>query len=108
MPCVRLRRYCECFAAKVFCSGCQCEQCLNTPDNLDLILEARKQIEVRNPEAFQSKILTPVAVVSPLSLSLPLTISGQPVPTGHPSEGQLRSSKTPVRLGQDAAVSEYQ
>jgi hypothetical protein len=34
--------------------------------------------------------------------------TGQPVPIGHPSEGQLRPSATLVRLGQNAAVSEYQ
>ncbi|XP_058755387.1 uncharacterized protein LOC131628573 [Vicia villosa] len=39
-----LKRYCECFAAGVYCTGpCSCQNCLNKPINENIILEARKK-----------------------------------------------------------------
>lgn len=52
-----LKLYCECFAAGAYCSGCSCLTCQNTADNAPLVDKTRHQIELRNPNAFASKIL---------------------------------------------------
>ena len=52
-----LKLYCECFAAGVFCNACSCQNCQNTPDNANLVATTRKQIELRNPNAFADKIV---------------------------------------------------
>jgi hypothetical protein len=53
---MRLYRYCQCFAAKTFCNPtCNCEACANTADNMELRLDAMKNILERNPNAFDSK-----------------------------------------------------
>lgn len=49
-------RYCQCFAAKIFCgASCNCESCANTIDHTELRLDAIKGILERNPNAFDSK-----------------------------------------------------
>ncbi|KAK3242746.1 hypothetical protein CYMTET_47595 [Cymbomonas tetramitiformis] len=53
-----LKLYCECFASKVFCNGCNCQQCLNTSAEAELVAQTQQLIESRNPEAFKSKIVT--------------------------------------------------
>ncbi|KAK9072841.1 hypothetical protein SSX86_009276 [Deinandra increscens subsp. villosa] len=52
-----LKLYCDCFAAGFFCDEtCACKECFNNPDYEDTVEEARKQIQLRNPNAFSSKI----------------------------------------------------
>ncbi|KAL4200212.1 hypothetical protein AMTRI_Chr03g148600 [Amborella trichopoda] len=53
-----LKLYCDCFAAGVYCiESCSCKECLNKPENVDVVLETRQQIESRNPLAFAPKIV---------------------------------------------------
>ncbi|KAI4963401.1 hypothetical protein ZWY2020_014147 [Hordeum vulgare] len=53
-----LKLYCECFHAGVFCSEpCSCQDCLNKPSNMEIVLSTRKQIESRNPLAFAPKVI---------------------------------------------------
>ena len=60
-----LKLYCECFAAGVYCTGCSCVNCLNTPDNEDLVKATRAAIEQRNPHAFTPKITSDGAFNTP-------------------------------------------
>jgi hypothetical protein len=60
-----LKLYCECFANKVFCSGCNCEGCFNTENNKEMVQQAIAQAIERNPEAFKPKI--EVMPMNPLS-----------------------------------------
>uniref|UniRef100_F6H304 CRC domain-containing protein n=1 Tax=Vitis vinifera TaxID=29760 RepID=F6H304_VITVI len=58
---VVLSRYCDCFAAGIYCAeGCACVGCFNRAEYDDRVLETRKQIESRNPLAFAPKIVPPV------------------------------------------------
>lgn len=51
-------RYCECFAAGVYCiEPCSCQDCFNKPIHEDTVLQTRKQIESRNPLAFAPKVI---------------------------------------------------
>lgn len=51
-------RYCECFAAGVYCiEPCSCLECFNKPIHEDTVLATRKQIESRNPLAFAPKVI---------------------------------------------------
>lgn len=51
-------RYCECFAAGVYCSEpCACQGCFNKPIHEETVLSTRKQIEFRNPLAFAPKVI---------------------------------------------------
>jgi hypothetical protein len=70
-----LHRYCECFANKVFCSGCNCEGCFNTENNKEMVQQAIAQAIERNPEAFKPKIeVMPMVRYTPQkSVSNPLT-----------------------------------
>lgn len=53
-----LKLYCECFAAGVYCvEPCSCQECFNKPIHDTIVLEARKQIESRNPLAFAPKVI---------------------------------------------------
>ncbi|XP_050232785.1 uncharacterized protein LOC126681303 isoform X2 [Mercurialis annua] len=57
-----LKLYCECFAAGVYCEvRCGCENCLNRPEYEDTVLDARQQIETRNPLAFAPKVVKQAA-----------------------------------------------
>lgn len=48
--------YCECFTAGVFCGdSCACDNCFNKPENEDAIVQKRKDIELRCPQAFARK-----------------------------------------------------
>ena len=51
-------RYCECFAALVYCRGCNCSNCKNTAAFEEERQKAIKSIRERNPSAFESKINT--------------------------------------------------
>ncbi len=51
-----LKLYCECFANKVFCQGCNCVNCLNTEENKAERDKAMKSTLERNPIAFDPKI----------------------------------------------------
>mmetsp|Transcript_16485 Transcript_16485/g.38774 ORF Transcript_16485/g.38774 Transcript_16485/m.38774 type:complete len:439 (+) Transcript_16485:108-1424(+) len=52
-----LKLYCECFAANVFCDGCKCQCCLNTPVNIKERQDAIESTLERNPNAFAPKIV---------------------------------------------------
>ena len=55
---VVLCRYCDCFAAGIYCGeACACMGCFNRPEYDDRVLETRKQIVSRNPLAFAPKIV---------------------------------------------------
>jgi hypothetical protein len=49
-------RYCECFAAQVYCDGCNCSNCGNNIENENMRKEAIDTLLTRNPQAFQPKI----------------------------------------------------
>lgn len=51
-----LKLYCECFAAGLYCDGCNCKQCGNTVENENARQEAINSTKQRNPKAFQPKI----------------------------------------------------
>ncbi|RYR10178.1 hypothetical protein Ahy_B05g078653 [Arachis hypogaea] len=54
-----LKLYCECFAARTYCTGnCSCKNCHNKLDHREEVLQARKQIESRNPLAFTPKVIS--------------------------------------------------
>ena len=61
-----LKLYCECFAAKVECRDCNCENCHNTsrPEHAAARATAVKQVLFRNPNAFQPKIKSDAATKS--------------------------------------------
>ena len=55
-PLIDLARYCQCFAAKAFCSAtCRCVTCENTDNFRDQRAEAMRLVLERNPSAFDSK-----------------------------------------------------
>jgi hypothetical protein len=49
-------RYCECFAAGIYCDGCNCINCHNNVDNETARQEAVGITLERNPNAFKPKI----------------------------------------------------
>ncbi|XP_008220055.1 PREDICTED: protein tesmin/TSO1-like CXC 5 [Prunus mume] len=51
-----LKLYCECFAAGIYCEGCNCSNCHNNVDNEAARQEAVGLILERNPNAFRPKI----------------------------------------------------
>nr|XP_008378097.2 protein tesmin/TSO1-like CXC 5 isoform X1 [Malus domestica] len=51
-----LKLYCECFAAGIYCDGCNCSNCHNNVNNEAARQDARGAILERNPNAFQPKI----------------------------------------------------
>ncbi|TVT99557.1 hypothetical protein EJB05_42432 [Eragrostis curvula] len=51
-----LKLYCECFAAGVYCDGCNCKNCGNTAENEKIRQAAINNTKQRNPNAFQPKI----------------------------------------------------
>ncbi|KAK1259088.1 Protein tesmin/TSO1-like CXC 2 [Acorus gramineus] len=60
-----LKLYCECFAAKRYCSeSCTCKECLNKPEYEEKVFDARRQIESRNPTAFAPRVVV-LATESP-------------------------------------------
>ncbi|GMI65233.1 CHINESE FOR 'UGLY' [Hibiscus trionum] len=53
-----LKLYCDCFAAGLYCiEPCSCLDCFNKPIHENVVLETRKQIESRNPQAFAPKVI---------------------------------------------------
>ncbi|RYQ94837.1 hypothetical protein Ahy_B08g089786 isoform A [Arachis hypogaea] len=53
-----LQLYCECLRAGNLCNNsCTCKACENNENNRDKVYEKKKEIELRDPEAFQSKII---------------------------------------------------
>ena len=48
--------YCECFASRAFCDGCNCIGCCNTVDQMALVQKAIAVALERNPAAFRPKI----------------------------------------------------
>ncbi|KAJ9184008.1 hypothetical protein P3X46_007793 [Hevea brasiliensis] len=54
-------KYCDYFAAGIYCAEpCACQGCFNRPEYEDTVLEARQQIESRNPLAFAPKVVQDV------------------------------------------------
>ncbi|OMJ85897.1 hypothetical protein SteCoe_12672 [Stentor coeruleus] len=53
-----LKLYCDCFAAGVYCEGCNCIECLNTQTNENSRRDAVAATLDRNPNAFKPKIKT--------------------------------------------------
>lgn len=51
-----LKLYCECFAASVYCKGCNCKNCANNVESEPARTLAVKATLSRNPTAFQAKI----------------------------------------------------
>ena len=51
-----LKLYCECFANKVFCQGCNCVSCANIKENKVERDKAMRTTLERNPVAFDPKI----------------------------------------------------
>lgn len=58
-----LKLYCECFASKTFCHGCNCLNCLNTEENSFQREKAMQATLDRNPGAFDPKIVQEPAEV---------------------------------------------
>eukprot|EP00557_Chaetoceros_sp_GSL56_P000558 CAMPEP_0176491422 /NCGR_PEP_ID=MMETSP0200_2-20121128/8421_1 /TAXON_ID=947934 /ORGANISM="Chaetoceros sp., Strain GSL56" /LENGTH=906 /DNA_ID=CAMNT_0017888845 /DNA_START=190 /DNA_END=2907 /DNA_ORIENTATION=- len=50
-----LKLYCECFAAQIMCSGCNCLDCHNTPNHEDIRNKAIKDTKMKNSSAFKSR-----------------------------------------------------
>ncbi|XP_057751111.1 protein tesmin/TSO1-like CXC 2 isoform X5 [Arachis stenosperma] len=60
-----LKLYCECFAARAYCTGnCSCKDCYNKLVHKDKVIQARKQIESRNPLAFAPKVIAEPEIVN--------------------------------------------
>ena len=51
-----LKLYCDCFAAGVYCEGCNCKDCLNTQSFEGMRRDAVAATLDRNPSAFKPKI----------------------------------------------------
>mmetsp|Transcript_10177 Transcript_10177/g.15622 ORF Transcript_10177/g.15622 Transcript_10177/m.15622 type:complete len:1079 (-) Transcript_10177:1319-4555(-) len=51
-----LKLYCECFAAELFCDGCNCNDCKNTKEYEDERNKAMKDTRAKNPNAFKPRI----------------------------------------------------
>jgi len=51
-----LKLYCECFSSEVFCEGCNCNDCNNTPNHVKIRDDTIKEIKLKNPKAFQPRI----------------------------------------------------
>lgn len=51
-----LKLYCECFAAGIYCDGCNCVNCFNNVEHEALRKEAVEATLERNPHAFRPKI----------------------------------------------------
>ncbi|XP_057505977.1 protein tesmin/TSO1-like CXC 5 [Actinidia eriantha] len=51
-----LKLYCECFAAGIYCDGCNCVNCHNNVENEAARREAVEATLERNPNAFRPKI----------------------------------------------------
>lgn len=49
-------RYCECFASRQYCDGCNCSCCNNTPKHKEIVEKAVQATLERNPKAFKNKI----------------------------------------------------
>lgn len=49
------RSYCICFAAGVYCNGCNCKGCTNTPEHQEVVMQERQRVLQRSPHAFQAK-----------------------------------------------------
>lgn len=55
-------RYCECFAAGIYCDGCNCVNCCNNAENESVRHDAVEATLERNPNAFRPKIASsPIA-----------------------------------------------
>eukprot|EP00826_Nyctotherus_ovalis_P019143 TRINITY_DN1584_c0_g5_i3.p1 TRINITY_DN1584_c0_g5~~TRINITY_DN1584_c0_g5_i3.p1 ORF type:complete len:246 (+),score=60.54 TRINITY_DN1584_c0_g5_i3:174-911(+) len=62
-----LKLYCECFTNKLYCQGCNCTNCLNTPDNNEVREKAMQTTLERNPAAFNPRIARVEETVIPIT-----------------------------------------
>lgn len=53
-----LKLYCECFAAEVFCDGCNCVDCNNIPEKDAIRSKAIADTKAKNPHAFKPRFST--------------------------------------------------
>ena len=53
-----LKLYCDCFAAGIYCEGCNCRECMNTQTCENMRRDAVAATLDRNPSAFKPKIKT--------------------------------------------------
>eukprot|EP01102_Stenamoeba_stenopodia_P018488 TRINITY_DN677_c0_g1_i7.p1 TRINITY_DN677_c0_g1~~TRINITY_DN677_c0_g1_i7.p1 ORF type:complete len:558 (+),score=72.01 TRINITY_DN677_c0_g1_i7:151-1824(+) len=65
-----LKLYCECFAARVYCDGCNCVGCCNNRENEELVQKAVASTLDRNPTAFRPKINTSPLTISPMNSNM--------------------------------------
>ena len=52
-----LKLYCECFSAELFCDGCNCTDCKNTPEHAAIRNKAIKETRAKNPNAFKPRFV---------------------------------------------------
>ena len=50
-----LKLYCECFAAELYCEGCNCQDCSNTNEYEAVRSKAIRDTKAKNPNAFKSR-----------------------------------------------------
>ena len=60
-----LKLYCECFAARAYCMGCNCADCANNPESEPQRANAIKATLERNAHAFKPKIAASPSVGGP-------------------------------------------
>ena len=51
-----LKLYCECFAAELYCDGCNCINCNNTKDHESVRSKAIKDTKTKNQHAFDTNV----------------------------------------------------
>lgn len=56
-----LKLYCECFAAELYCDGCNCSDCHNSKAHEDVRSKAMKDTRAKNPNAFKPRIAVTAA-----------------------------------------------
>eukprot|EP00548_Thalassiothrix_antarctica_P018654 CAMPEP_0194193048 /NCGR_PEP_ID=MMETSP0154-20130528/73131_1 /TAXON_ID=1049557 /ORGANISM="Thalassiothrix antarctica, Strain L6-D1" /LENGTH=936 /DNA_ID=CAMNT_0038916989 /DNA_START=381 /DNA_END=3191 /DNA_ORIENTATION=+ len=66
-----LKLYCECFAAELFCDGCNCNDCRNTKEHDDIRSKAMKDTRAKNPNAFKPRIAVRNNNTGPTGVSPP-------------------------------------
>jgi len=51
-----LKLYCECFAAELYCDGCNCQDCHNDKAHDAVRTKAIRDTKAKNPNAFKSRV----------------------------------------------------
>lgn len=68
-----LKLYCECFAAELYCDGCNCHDCSNTKAYESIRSKAIKDTKAKNPNAFKPRIATKSSSVNTVGSGSPST-----------------------------------